>query len=116
MNKTSIRKWNLKSSDYTFFLRYMVKYTPMFVVYICMIGIVSALATFIETVYSLKYITDCIQYDKPFRNIIIFIICILLFIFLKVILEDLFGQYFFLTQSEKLKLHIRMDLYKKVIE
>lgn len=118
MGKTRKNKKSLLKilSNYTFLLKYIMKYAPQYVVFICFLSIYVGIITFLETMYYLKFISDVIQYKEPFIKIVYFLIVMFILVSIRCILEDINGQNLFLKYTEKLKLHIRADLFHKVIQ
>lgn len=98
-----------------FIIKYICRYTPGYLVISILFSIFAATVTFFEHTYCIKYLVDIIQFGKPFRNAVIYIVTMAIIVTFKLITN----AYLDLVIKEKAqpKLHrlIRMDVYKKAV-
>ncbi len=99
-----------------FILRYFLKYTPAYLIVSILLTVLGSLITFFEHVYAIKYITDTIQYGRPFMNVVIYIGIIFIAVFIKLAFSSWYYHVLQLDSAEKLKKMIRADLYDKAVK
>lgn len=116
--KTQVEsKQNLKRvfQNNIFIIKYIYKYTPLFLIGSIFVGTISEVAVFFEHTYCIKYITDIIQYSGAYSSVVKYIAIISVAVALKILMTTYYNNYALLKAKEKLHKYIRMDLFNKAV-
>ena len=91
MKEKSLKKLKLKGKQSlkraiqinSFIIKYIYKYTPMFLIGTILVAAISEVVVFFEHTYCIKYMTDIIQYNGSFSSIVRYISIISVVVALK---------------------------------
>lgn len=110
-------KQNLKRvfQNNIFIVKYIYKYTPLFLIGSFLVATISEVVVFFEHPYCIKYITDIIQYNGSFSNVVKYIAVISVVVALKILMTTYYNNYVQPKAKEKLHKYIRMDLFNKAV-
>lgn len=99
-----------------FILKYAFKYTPLYLITSCLYPFLGAIVVFFEHTYCIKYLTDTIQYKRPFSDVVTYISVISVIVALKIFSGIFYTQYIELNSKEKLHKNIQMELFQKAVQ
>lgn len=99
-----------------FILKYVFKYTPLYLITSCLYPFLGVIVVFFEHTYCIKYLTDTIQYKGPFSDVVTYISVISVIVALKIFFGIFYTQYIELNSKEKLHKNIQMELFQKAAQ
>ncbi|WEK56222.1 MAG: ABC transporter ATP-binding protein [Candidatus Cohnella colombiensis] len=96
-----------------FLLKFAYRNAPFFIFFTCFYNAFQSIVIYIEHTLGIKYITDAIQYHKPFSKVIQYIIFICVLIIVSIALGRWFWHVIQAKGLEKLNLALKTELYEK---
>lgn len=99
-----------------FILKYVLKYTPLYLLFSCLYPFLGSIVVFFEHTYCIKYLTDTIQYKGPFSNVVTYISVMSIIVAFKILFGIIYTQDIQLKAKEKLHKNIQMELFKKAVK
>lgn len=112
-NKHGLRK-TIKNN--WFILKLAFKEAPVYVLHSITSDAFHQIIVFIEHIYMISYIVDCIQYKRPFINVVLFVGCVFFIVLLHFLWSNYANNILSPKGQEKINRAIRMKLYKKASE
>lgn len=104
-------------SNNWFLLKIALQEAPFYTIHSLLARAQHRIVVFIEHTYMIGYIINCIQYGKPFRDVLIFVgIVFAVVVFLVQIMNSLMDARIRPKATEKIKKRIRKELYQKAAE
>jgi len=99
--------------DNWFIYSIALKSAPFTTIYYSLSEIINFLIIAFRTVYLVGYIANCIQYQKPFLNVLIAIIIMIALLILNTFFSNYHKTRIYPKSEEKIKKAIRFKLYQK---
>lgn len=99
-----------------FMLKYALRFTPGYFVFMCLFEIYSAVEVFLEFTYTGKYLIEVIETGGTFWQAARFMLFILLLVMIKIFWAGVTEHYFKPKSLEKLHQCMQMELYQKAGE
>lgn len=103
-------------SNLVFMLKYVLRFTPGYFVFMCLFEIFSAAEVFLEFTYTQKYLIELIEHGGTFLQAMQFMMFILLLVMMKIIWAGVLDHYVKPRSLEKLHQCMQMELYRKAGE
>lgn len=100
-------------SNNSYILKYALKFTPSYVIAVCLFAVFCKIEEFFEFTYCTKYMIDIIQYNGSFTNALIYIGIIAVAIIGKIIFSAILNHYIQPKAKEKLHKNMQMILLEK---
>ncbi|MCL2775526.1 MAG: ABC transporter ATP-binding protein/permease [Oscillospiraceae bacterium] len=94
-------------------LKYIAPVAPGYFIYSLITGTQHVVIVFFEHVYMIKFVTDAIQYRKPFFASAVFVGGMLVFLVVKNIIEANYTTSYKEKSIKKISRKIQLDLYEK---
>lgn len=99
-----------------FIVKYLARYTPVFLLMTFLVSAIHEVVVFFEHTYCIKYLTDIIQYNGPFYNVVRYISIMTVLVVLKILLVKYYNEYLQPKAKEKLHKQMNMELYDKAVK
>lgn len=116
MEKQKLSTKRMLSNNW-FLLKIAFQEAPLYTILSLLARAKHRIVVFIEHTYMIGYIINCIQYGKPFRDVLIFVgIVFAVVVFFVQILNSLMDAKITPKATEKIKKRIRKELYQKAAE
>lgn len=96
-------------------LKYALKHAPVYTLITCFLGSLHTIIIYFEHTYMIKYIIDCIQYDKPFIFAFRYILIIFISVSIWLFINWLWWSGWRAKLQEKLFKEIQNSIYKKAV-
>lgn len=100
-------------SNIVFMLKYVLRFTPLYFVLICLFEIFSAVEVFLEFTYTGKYLIEIIEYGGTFYQAMRFMLFIMLLVVIKIIWAGVMSHYMKPKSLEKLHRCLQTELYEQ---
>lgn len=110
-------KQNLKTiiSNNRFVLNYAYRFTPGYLVHVCLFAIYSSIEVFFEFTYCTRYMIGLIQYHGAFSNALRYMAFITAAILLKIIWAVILTHSIAPKAKEKLHKNMQIELFEKAV-
>lgn len=99
-----------------FILKIALKEAPFYTIHTITAGMMHEIVVFIEHIYMIGFIIDCIQFERPFWHAALFILCVFLGVRVIHIIGNIFAASIKPKGEEKIYKRIREELYDKAAE
>lgn len=103
-------------SNIVFMLKYAFKYTPLYIVNLCLYEVFASVEVFFEFTFCIKFLVDLIQYNGEFKDAVIYLTIISIIIVIKLFWAAINSFKIEPNAKEKLHKEMRNELYKKAVE
>lgn len=104
------------TSNIIFMLKYAFKYTPFYIINLCLYEIFASIEVFFEFTFCIKFLVDLIQYNGEFKDAVLYLSIISIVIVIKLFWAAMNSFKIEPNAKEKLHKEMRSELYKKAIE
>lgn len=94
-----------------FMIKYMFRCTPVFMTFALFRAAFADIVVFFEHTYCIKYITDIIQYQGSFYDVLQYIMIISIVVTIKLLINALNHNYFKPKAKEKMNKQLRIELF-----
>lgn len=96
-------------------LKYIFKYTPGLIVFIVLLKGISAIASILGNVYTLKFIVDSFQNNRPLRQVILYLVLYLSFSIFVLVINAVYTEVYLPKQKQILAKTMQTEMYRKAI-
>lgn len=103
-------------SNIVFMLKYAFKYTPFYIINLCLYEIFASVEVFFEFTFCIKFLVDLIQYNGEFKDAVIYLSVISMVIVIKLVWAAINSFKIEPNAKEKLHKEMRKELYNKAVE
>ena len=100
---------NLKNLDFLFKLCF--KAAPGYIISLFVFSCFARCVVFLEHVYSIKYVLEVAEFNKPFNLAINIMVIVLLLLIAKLFIGAIFDNYYTLYLLPKVNMQVKLKIY-----
>lgn len=113
MKKEEKQSWGRVVSNNLFMLKYIIRFTPGLLVWNVASALLDGTVGVLDTVYVAKYVLDGLQQNRPFGEILPFLIVVMILNVLVALINGLYGSIYFPIKKETLYGKMHEELFEK---